>query len=87
MHADNTSELRTAKGWRKVVEENGDIKQLYIEPGSPWYNASKREIGEIRKEILKATTQTNAPRRRQDFAEEYVAHLISHIQQNNYPML
>ena len=56
MHAENTTELSTTKGWSKVMEKHGDIKQSYIEPGSPWQNAAKREIGKIKNSILKAMT-------------------------------
>ena len=60
------------------MEKHGDIKQSYIEPGSSWQNADKREIGAINKAILKVMTQTNAPRHFWDFAAEHVAQLRYH---------
>ena len=78
MHADNATELGTAKAWKNVMGKKGYIKQSYIEPGSPWQNAAERKIWAIKKAILKAMTQTNAPRRLWYFAEEHVAQLRSH---------
>ena len=74
MNTDNANELNGAKGWSNVTE----IKQSYIEPGSPWQNADEREIGAIKKAILKAMPRTNASRHLWDFAAEHVSQLISH---------
>ena len=52
MYSDNATELITAKVWRNLMEKHGYIKQRYIEPGSLWQNADKREIGAIKKAIL-----------------------------------
>ena len=87
MRADNAKEFSTAKGWRNVMEKHVDIKQSYIEPGSLWQKADKREIGAIKKAMLKAVKRTNYPRRIWDFAAEHVAQLKSHTTQDNYPML
>ena len=64
-------------------EKNRDIKQSYIEHGSPWHNAAKRKIGAIKKAIFKAMTRTNAPRLLWDFASEHMDQLRSHTPQYN----
>ena len=56
MHAGSAKELSTKKVWRNIMEKHRYIKQSYIEPGSPWQNAAKREIGKIKNSILKAMT-------------------------------
>ena len=38
------------------MEKHIETKQSYIDPGSPLWNAVKREIGAIKKAILKAVT-------------------------------
>ena len=87
MHSDNAKELSTEKGWRDVMEKHIEIKQSYIEPGSPWQNAAESEIGAIKKAILKVMTQTNAPGRLWYFASDHLAQLRSRTPRDNYPML
>ena len=87
MHADRDKEFSNAKGRRNVMKKHEDIKQSYIELGYLWQKAAKREIGAIKKSMLKAVLRNNAPRHLWDFAAEHVTRLRSYTPRDNYPML
>ena len=69
------------------MKKHGDIKQSYIELGYLWQKAAEREIGAIKKSMLKAVLRNKAPRHLWDFAAEHVAQLRSHTPRDNYPMI
>ena len=67
--------------WQKLIKRFY-IRQGVIQPYCWWQNLAEREIGEIRKDIRKYTSQRNSPRRLWGFLGSYVAMKRSFTSQN-----
>ena len=67
--------------WKKLIKRFY-IRQGIIQPYCWWQNSAEREIGEIRKDIRKYTSQKNSPKRLWGFLGSYVTMKRTFTSQN-----
>ena len=76
LHTDGATAL-TLGHWKEVREKQGGIRQTITEPHSPWQNRAESEIRELKKQVTRIMTRTQAHVRLWDFCIEYVSQLRS----------